>query len=255
MKFPGWPWEHILPPGNERKLSPESTVSMLRMDSFNALFPPQCTLSQLTPRWTPGPIFLLVKQTKSILAWWVFPFCCLKEREMKVFLPFPQTNNPWERLLLENESLMLCLHYRAIILVPTANIYYQFILVIYLRNSFLAMLSYAEFILLKQNLCQKPQMTLTIIKHWSACRNRHALRMQHAFFLHSRDRGKWGVNSPWTPKQLSMRSWFWDVPNSRCCSASLVGGQGVAPNPLEQLYISVILGSPTCMAKCCWTFT
>lgn len=61
----------------------------------------------------------------------------------------PQTNNPWERLLLENESLMLCLHYRAIIPVPTANIYYQFILVIYLRNSFLAMLGYAEFILLK----------------------------------------------------------------------------------------------------------
>lgn len=44
---------------------------------------------------------------------------------------------------------MLCLHYRDIIPIPTANIYYWFILVIYLRNSLLATLGYAEFIVLK----------------------------------------------------------------------------------------------------------
>lgn len=72
-----------------------------------------------------------------------------RERESCLSSPIPHTNNPWERPLFENESLMLCLHCRDIIPIPTAHIYYWFILVIYLRNSFLAMPGYAEFILLK----------------------------------------------------------------------------------------------------------
>lgn len=38
---------------------------------------------------------------------------------------------------------MLCLRYRDIIPIPTANVYCWFILVVYLRNSVLAMLGYA----------------------------------------------------------------------------------------------------------------
>lgn len=44
---------------------------------------------------------------------------------------------------------MLCLHYRDIIPIPTANIYYWFILVVYLRNSLLATLGDGEFIVPK----------------------------------------------------------------------------------------------------------
>lgn len=54
-------------------------------------------------------------------------------------------------------------------------------------------------------------MTLAIIKHWSACRNRHALRVRHVSFNTHMVVVCYELTPAWTRKQLHMCSWFWQV--------------------------------------------